>query len=113
MEKPLVSVIVPAYQAEAYLPQCLESILNQSYENLQILLINDGSQDKTGEICDAYAQKDSRIQVFHKENGGVSSARNVGLSHATGDYIAFCDSDDTLRDAYIAHLVKLAQEAKK
>lgn len=110
MGKPLVSVIVPAYQAEAYLPQCLESILNQSYENLQILLINDGSQDKTGEICDAYAQKDSRIQVFHKENGGVSSARNVGLSHATGDYIAFCDSDDTLRDAYIAHLVKLAQE---
>ena len=74
MGKPLVSVIVPAYQAEAYLPQCLESILNQSYENLQILLINDGSQDKTGEICDAYAQKDSRIQVFHKENGGVSSA---------------------------------------
>lgn len=108
MEKPLVSVIVPAYQAEAYLPQCLESILNQSYENLQILLINDGSQDKTGEICDAYAQKDSRIQVFHKENGGVSSARNVGLSHATGAYIAFCDSDDTLRPAYLEVLVENA-----
>ena len=87
MEKALVSVIVPAYKAEPYLAQCLDSILGQTYENIEILVINDGSPDKTGEICDAYAQKDSRIRVFHKENGGVSSARNVGLANATGQYV--------------------------
>ncbi len=110
MEKPLVSVIVPAYQAEPYLSQCLDSILGQTHENLEILVINDGSPDKTGEICDIYAQKDSRIRVFHKENGGVSSARNVGLANATGAYVVFCDSDDTMRDAYVEHLVKLARD---
>ncbi len=110
MEKPLVSVIVPAYQAEPYLAQCLDSILAQTYENLEILVINDGSRDKTGEICDAYAKKDSRIRPFHKENGGVSSARNVGLANATGAYVVFCDSDDTLRDGYVAHLVGLARD---
>lgn len=110
MEKALVSVIVPAYKAEPYLAQCLDSILGQTYENIEILVINDGSPDKTGEICDAYAQKDSRIRVFHKENGGVSSARNVGLANAAGEYVVFCDSDDTLRDEYVSHLVKLATE---
>ena len=110
MDKPLVSVIVPAYRAEKYIAQCLDSILGQTYENLEILVIDDGSPDKAGEICDAYAQKDSRIRVFHKENGGVSSARNVGLANANGQYVVFCDSDDTLRDAYVSHLVKLARD---
>lgn len=110
MDKPLVSVIVPAYRAEKYIAQCLDSILGQTYENLEILVIDDGSPDKTGDICDAYAQKDSRIRVFHKENGGVSSARNVGLANANGQYVVFCDSDDTLRDAYVSHLVKLARD---
>lgn len=110
MEKPLVSVIVPAYQAEPYLTQCLDSILGQTYGNLEILVVNDGSRDKTKEICDAYAQRDSRIRPFHKENGGVSSARNVGLANATGEYVVFCDSDDTMRREYVSHLVKLARE---
>lgn len=110
MNKPLVSVIVPAYQAEPYLAQCLDSILGQTHKNLEVLVINDGSRDNTRQICDEYAQKDSRIKAFHKENGGVSSARNVGLANATGEYVVFCDSDDTLRSAYVEHLLKLAQD---
>lgn len=110
MEKPLVSVIVPAYQAETFLPQCLDSILGQTYENLEILVINDGSVDRTAEICDDYARKDSRIRVFYKENGGVSSARNVGLANATGEYVVFCDSDDTMRAAYVEVMLKNALE---
>ena len=110
MNNPLVSVIVPAYQAEPYLAQCLDSILGQTYENLEILVVNDGSRDRTKEICDAYAQKDSRIKVFHKENGGVSSARNMALENASGAYVVFCDSDDTLRSAYVEHLLRLARD---
>ena len=110
MDSLLVSVIVPAYQAEPYLAQCLDSILGQTHKNIEVLVVNDGSRDKTGEICDAYAQKDSRIRAFHKENGGVSSARNVGLANAKGQYVVFCDSDDTLREAYVEHLLKLARD---
>jgi glycosyltransferase involved in cell wall biosynthesis len=90
----MISVIVPIYKVESYLRQCVESILRQSYSDLEIILIDDGSPDKCGEICDEYAQKDARIRVYHTENKGISAARNVGLDVATGDFIGFVDSDD-------------------
>lgn len=92
--KELISVIVPVYNVEKYLEKCIKSITNQTYHNLEIILVNDGSQDKSGKICDFWAQKDSRIKVIHKENGGLSDARNVGIKIATGEYIGFVDSDD-------------------
>ncbi len=92
----LISVIVPIYKVEPYLRQCVDSIINQTYKNLEIILVDDGSPDRCPQICDEYAAKDNRIQVIHKENGGLSSARNAGLNIAIGDYIAFVDSDDYL-----------------
>lgn len=97
----LVSIIIPVYNVEKYLSECLDSVIAQIYDNLEILLIDDGSTDNSGKICDKYAQKDSRIKVIHKENGGVSSARNLGLDIAQGEYIAFIDSDDFVDRAYI------------
>lgn len=91
---PEISVIVPVYKAEKVLPRCLDSILNQSYRNFELLLIEDGSPDGCGRICDDYSAKDDRIRVFHKKNGGVSSARNCGLKEAIGNYLFFIDSDD-------------------
>ena len=91
---PLISVIVPIYNTELYLDKCMQSILNQTYRNLEIILVDDGSTDNSSQMCDLYAGKDSRIRVIHKENGGQSSARNVGLNVCTGDYISFVDSDD-------------------
>jgi glycosyltransferase involved in cell wall biosynthesis len=90
----LISVIVPIYNAEKYLRRCIDSILEQTYSNLEVLLIDDGATDKSGEICDLYKQLDDRVAVIHKPNGGLSSARNVGLEKASGEYIAFVDSDD-------------------
>lgn len=90
----MISIIVPVYKVERYLHQCLDSILNQTYRNLEILLIDDGSPDKCGDICEEYAQKDKRIRVFHTENKGLSAARNLGLREAKGEYIGFVDSDD-------------------
>lgn len=89
-----ISIIVPVYNIEKYLNECIESIINQTYKNLEILLIDDGSKDNSGNICDQYAKIDSRIKVIHKENGGLSNARNRGLEVATGEYLMFCDSDD-------------------
>ena len=89
MNKPLISVIVPVYNAEEYLSRCLDSILAQTYKNLDIILVDDGSTDKSGKICDEYTQKDSRIRVIHKQNGGVSCARNTALSVAKGEYIGY------------------------
>lgn len=100
----LISIIIPVYNVEKYLSECLDSVITQTYENLEILLINDGSTDGSGKICDEYAQKDSRIKVIHKENGGVSSARNMGLDLAQGEYIAFIDSDDRVKREYIQKL---------
>ena len=97
----LVSVIVPVYNVEKYLPRCLDSLVNQTYEKLEILLVDDGSADSSGEICDAYAAKDNRIRVFHIPNGGVSNARNLALDNMTGDYVTFVDSDDWLDDNWI------------
>ena len=96
MIPPLISVIVPVYNAAQYLPRCLDSILGQSFTGFELLLIDDGSTDVSGTICDAYAEKDSRVRVFHKENGGVSSARNWGLNEAEGDWVSFVDADDEL-----------------
>lgn len=89
-----VSVIIPVYNVEDYLERCLDSVINQTYKNLEIIVVDDGSTDNSGEICDEYDKKDSRIIVIHKDNGGVSSARNQGMDICTGDYIAFVDSDD-------------------
>lgn len=102
---PKVSVIVPVYNTEKYLAQCVDSILSQTFTDFELLLINDGSKDKSGFICDEYAIKDCRVKVFHKENGGVSSARNWGLDNAKGDWITFCDSDDWLEKNYLQSLL--------
>ena len=90
----MISVIVPVYNTEKYLDRCVQSILAQTYTDFELLLIDDGSTDSSGAICDRYADQDSRVRVFHKENGGVSSARNLGLDNAIGEWITFCDSDD-------------------
>jgi len=92
--KPLISVIIPVYNTKNYLEKCLDSVLNQTYENLEVIIVDDGSTDGSEAMCDEYAQRDSRVKVIHKENGGQCTARNVGLDMATGDYFAFVDSDD-------------------
>ncbi|MGP1586915.1 MAG: glycosyltransferase [Treponemataceae bacterium] len=94
MKSELISVIIPVYNAENYIRECLESIINQTYKNLEIILVDDGSTDNSGKICDEYAQKDSRIKVIHKENVGQQKARMSGIKIATGDYVSFIDSDD-------------------
>lgn len=96
MNDPLISVIVPVYKTQQYLDRCISSIRNQTYENLEIILVDDGSPDRSGEMCDALALEDSRIRVVHKENGGLSSARNAGIDVMTGEYAAFVDSDDDI-----------------
>ena len=93
-KKPTISVIVPVYKAEKYLARCVDSVLSQTFTDFELLLIDDGSPDNSGLICDEYAKKDSRVHVFHKENGGVSSARNLGLEKAAGEWIVFIDADD-------------------
>mgnify|MGYP002553634754 CR=1 FL=1 len=94
MSSPLISIVVPVYNSENTFHRCIDGILNQTFTNWELLLIDDGSKDKSGEICDEYAVKDCRIKVFHKANGGVSSARNVGLDNAIGKWVTFVDSDD-------------------
>ena len=105
-EQPLVSVIVAAYNVERYLPAALESVLAQTYKNLEILVVDDGSTDKTPGICDTYARKDSRIRVIHKENGGLSDARNAALPVASGEYIAYLDGDDRMQPCMIEAMVR-------
>lgn len=98
---PLISIIVPVYNVEKYLSKCLDSIVNQTYKNLEIILVDDGSTDNSGDICDEYANKDNRIKVIHKENGGLSDARNKGMNIAKGEYVGFVDSDDYIaKDMY-------------
>lgn len=108
--QPLISVIIPCYKVEQYLPKCIDSILRQTYKNLEIFLVDDGSPDKCGDICDSYAQNDSRIKVIHKKNGGLSDARNVAIDIAQGEYITFIDSDDYVADDYVETLYNLIKE---
>lgn len=110
MDQPLISVIVPVYNAEQSLQKCVDSIRNQSYENLEIILVDDGSPDRSGELCDTFAKEDSRIRVFHKQNGGQSSARNLGLNHMTGAYVTFVDSDDWIEPGYYLRMMQLITE---
>lgn len=97
MNQELISVIIPVYNVEKYLDRCLESVLNQTYKNLEIILVDDGSTDNSGNMCDEYVKKDQRVVVIHKKNGGASTARNVGLDCAQGQYIGFVDSDDWIK----------------
>lgn len=106
----LISVIVPVYNVESYVAECIESIQNQTYMNLEIILVNDGSTDASGDICDKYAAYDERIQVIHKENAGVSAARNTGIEAANGDYIGFVDSDDYIAPTMYEDMLKLMAE---
>ena len=108
--KPLISVIIPIYGVEKYLKRAVDSVLHQTYRNLEIILVDDGSQDACPSICDAYASKEARVRVIHKENGGLSDARNAGLSVAGGDYIAFLDSDDYYAPFFIEVLYEQIQK---
>lgn len=102
---PLISVIVPIYNVEKYLARCVDSIVNQTYKDFELILVDDGSPDNSGKICDEYAKKDSRIKVVHKKNGGLSDARNAGMAVATGEYISFIDSDDYVSDDFFECLL--------
>lgn len=110
MKNDLISIIIPVYKVEKYLEKCIESVLKQTYTNLQIILVDDGSPDNCGKICDEYAKKDSRIEVIHKANGGLSDARNVGISKAKGRYIGFVDSDDYIKEDMYEILLNLIKK---
>ena len=112
MESPAVSVIVPVYKAEKYLRKCVDSILAQTFRDFEVLLVDDGSPDKSGAICDEYARKDPRVRVFHKENGGVSSARQCGLDHARGEYTIQVDSDDWIESSCLSEMLEFAYRQK-
>lgn len=99
--QPKISVIVPVYKAEKYLHRCVDSILSQTFTDFELILVNDGSPDNSGAICDEYAQKDNRVHVFHKKNGGVALARNLGLDNAKGKWITFIDADDYIEDGFL------------
>ncbi len=111
METPIVSIIVPVYKAEAYLSRCVDSLLSQSYEDFEILLIDDGSTDRSGEMCDEYASADSRVRTFHKANGGVASARQLGHDMARGEYIIHSDPDDWVEPDMLECMLSAAKKA--
>ena len=108
---PLVSVIIPVYNVEEYLRECVNSVINQTYKNVEIILIDDGSTDSSGHICDEYLHCDSRIKVIHKKNGGLSDARNAGLAICTGEYVSFVDSDDTIEHNMLEILLRNALDS--
>lgn len=110
--KDLISIIVPVYNVEEYLEKCIDSILNQTYKNLEIILIDDGSSDNSANICDQYEKKDSRVKVIHKKNSGMSDARNTGMKIANGEYIGFVDSDDYIKQDMIENLYNLLKKNK-
>lgn len=107
---PKISIIIPVYNSETTLHQCVDSILYQDYKDFEVLLIDDGSKDKSPAICDEYTEKDNRVKVFHKQNGGVSSARNLGLDYAKGDWITFVDSDDHVESNYLVDLTSIQSD---
>ena len=106
---PVISVIIPVYKVEAYLERCLRSVLAQSHSELEIILVDDGSPDECPALCDQWTQRDSRIRVIHKENGGLSSARNAGLAVCRGEYISFVDSDDWIEPGMLSYLLGLLE----
>ena len=110
MTTPLISVIVPVYRVEKYLERCVKSILSQTYKNLEVILVDDGSPDQCPAICDACAEKDARVKVIHQENKGLSGARNAGIDAASGEYLAFVDSDDYVSPHFIEELYQLLQD---
>lgn len=110
MNNPLISIIIPVYKVEPYLRRCVDSVINQTYTNLEIILVDDGSPDDCPQICDEYAARDKRIIVIHKKNGGLSDARNAGLDICKGEYISFVDSDDWIRKDYAETLVDIARK---
>ena len=110
MNTPLVSVVIPVYKVEAYLDRCVQSVVGQSYPALEIILVDDGSPDRCGELCDAWAQKDARIRVRHQKNAGLGAARNRGVEMATGEYVSFVDSDDYLAPDAIELLMRLRRD---
>ena len=112
MREMFVSIIVPVYNVEQYLKECIESILAQTWKNFEVILVDDGSTDSSGKICDEYSQKKEFISVIHKKNGGLSSARNAGIDVAQGDYLAFIDSDDVVHPRYLSELVAIVKREK-
>ncbi len=110
MEQTLISVIVPVYNVEEYLSRCVDSILAQTYRNLEVILVDDGTKDASDKICDDYAAKDPRVRVIHKQNGGLSSARNAGIDIARGEYLGFVDSDDWIEPGMYEHMLALAKK---
>lgn len=113
MKDPLVSIIVPVYKVEEYLDECVESIVCQTYKNLEIILVDDGSPDRCPEMCDRWAEKESRIKVIHRENAGASAARNSGLEIATGDYLAFVDADDYIASTMFEELLRAIRSSDR
>lgn len=107
---PMFSIVVPVYKVESYLPQCIESILSQTYTDFELILVDDGSPDNCGKICDAYAAQDNRIRVIHKENGGVTSARLAGAEAAVGEYIVCIDGDDWISPDYLSNFAECIRE---
>lgn len=110
MKNNLISIVVPIYNVEKYIPECVDSIIAQTYENIEIILVNDGSTDNSGSVCEEYAKKDARIKVIHKKNGGLSDARNAGIKIAKGEYIGFVDSDDWIETDMYEKLIKACLE---
>lgn len=110
--KGIISVIVPVYNIREYLREAVDSVLKQDYQKLQVILIDDGSTDDSGKICDEYAQRDNRISVIHQKNGGAASAKNTGLKVAEGEYLAFLDSDDYLEEGAYSYMVKQLEDNK-
>lgn len=108
----MISVIVPVYNVQSFLKDCVDSIINQTFKNMEIILVDDGSTDDCPFICDEYLKKDNRVKVIHKKNGGLSDARNAGIDIAAGEYITFIDSDDVLEDTMLAYLYELISNAK-
>lgn len=108
----LISIVIPVYNVENYISTCLDSVINQTYKNIEILLIDDGSTDRSGLICDDYKDRDKRITVIHQKNGGLSSARNAGLTITNGDFVTFIDSDDAVTIDYIANLVEAVDQTE-
>ena len=111
MEQPLISIIVPVYNAEPYLDNCLDSIAAQTWENLEVWLVDDGSTDGSEALCDEYAVQDARVRVLHKKNGGLSDARNAGVNAAKGEYLSFVDGDDWVSPYYIENLYRALEQA--